>query len=63
MDTFLERKIVVGQRQFTSGHGMVGKKEDCNQVTDFMRSRNLKEDMTEDRHLWRLEVDGRLLTV
>ena len=25
-----------------------------NQVTDFMRSRNMKEDMTEDRHLWRL---------
>ena len=29
-----------------------------NQVTDFVRSRNV-----EDRHLWRLGVDGRLLTV
>ena len=34
-----------------------------NQVTDFMRSRNMEEDMTEDRHLWRLGVDGRLLAV
>ena len=32
-----------------------------NQVMDFMRNRNLEEDMAEDRHLWRLEVDGRLL--
>ena len=28
-----------------------------NQATDFMRSRNLKEDMVEYRHLWRLGVD------
>ena len=33
------------------------------QVTDFMKSRNMEEDMTEDRHLWRLGVDGRLLAV
>jgi hypothetical protein len=30
-------------------------------VTDFMRSRNIKEDMAEDRNLWRLGVDGQLL--
>ena len=34
-----------------------------NEVTDFMRSRNMEEDMTEDRHLWRLGMDGRLLAV
>ena len=34
-----------------------------NQMTDFMRSRNLEEDMAEDRHLWRLGVDGLLLAV
>ena len=28
-------------------------------MTDFMRSRNMKEDMGEDRQLWRLEVNGR----
>ena len=26
-------------------------------ATDFMRSRNMEEDMPEDRHLWRLGVD------
>jgi hypothetical protein len=30
-----------------------------NQVTDFMKSRNMEE----DRHLWRLGVDERLLAV
>ena len=34
-----------------------------NQVTDFMRSRNMEEDMAEDRHLWRLGVDAGLLAV
>ena len=34
-----------------------------NQVTDFMKSRNMEEDMAEDRHLWRLGMDGRLLAV
>ena len=29
-----------------------------NQVTDFMRSRNLEEDMADDRRIWRLRVDG-----
>ena len=33
------------------------------QVTDFMMSGNMEEDMAEDRHLWRLGVDGRLLAV
>ena len=28
-----------------------------------MKSRNMKEDMAEDRHLWRLGVDERLLGV
>ena len=34
-----------------------------NQVTDFIKSKNMEEDMAEDRHLWRLGVDGRLLAV
>jgi hypothetical protein len=34
-----------------------------NQVTDFMKSRNMEEDMAKDRHLWPLGVDGRLLAV
>ena len=34
-----------------------------NQVTDFMKSKGMEEDMAEDRHLWRLGVDGRLLAV
>ena len=33
------------------------------QMTDFMRSRNMEEDIAEDRHLWRLGVDGRFLAV
>ena len=34
-----------------------------NQVTDFMRSRNVEEVMAEDRRLWRLGVDTRHLGV
>ena len=34
-----------------------------NQVKELMRSRNMEEDMAENRHLWRLGVDGRLLAV
>ena len=34
-----------------------------NQVTDFMRSRNMVEDMADDRNLWCLGVDGRFLAV
>ena len=34
-----------------------------NKVTDFMKSRSMEEDMAENRHLWRLGVDGRLLAV
>ena len=46
MDTSLEWKIVIGQRRFISGHHMVGGQQSWkNQVTDFMRSRNLEEDM------------------
>ena len=30
-------------------------------MTDFMGNRNMEEDMAEDRHLWGLGVDGRLL--
>ena len=32
-----------------------------NQVTDFMESRNMEGDMSEDRHLWRSGVDERSL--
>ena len=28
-----------------------------NQVTDFMKSRNMEEDMAENRYLWRLGID------
>ena len=65
METYLERKIVVDQRRFTSGHRTVGEEEESwkNQLTNFMRSRNMEEDKAEDRHLWRLGVDGRLLAV
>ena len=34
-----------------------------NYVMDLMRSINLEEDMAEDRYLWRLGVNGRLLVV
>ena len=27
-------------------------------MTDFMKSKNMEEDMAEDRHLWRLGVDA-----
>ena len=52
MDTSLEWKIVVDQGRFTSGHRTLGGEDLNNQVTDFMRSRNMEEDMAEDRHLW-----------
>ena len=32
-------------------------------MTDFMKSRGMEEDRAEDRHLWRLGVDRRLLAV
>ena len=32
-------------------------------VTDFMGSRNQEEDMVENRHIWRLSVDGRLTAI
>ena len=68
MDIFLEWKIVVGQRRFTSGHRTVGgEEEDRNNrggtKMDFMKSRNMEEDMAEDRLLLRLGVDGRPLAV
>ena len=67
MDTSLEWKVIVGQRRFTSGNRTVGGERPQqswkNQVTDCMRSRNMEEDMVEDRHLWRLRVDGQLLPV
>ena len=34
-----------------------------NQVTGFMKSRNMEEDMAENRHLWRLGGDGRILPI
>ena len=55
MDTTLEWKIVICQI-FNSGQRTVGREEEDrkNKVTDFMRSRNMEEDL----HLWRLEVMG-----
>ena len=56
MDTSLEWKIVVGRICQWTPHGRRerGKPQQSwkNQVTDFMRSRNMKEDMAEGRHLW-----------
>ena len=34
-----------------------------NQVVEFMRSRNMEEDMAEDKHLWRFGIDRQLLVV
>ena len=34
-----------------------------NQVTDFMKGRNLEENMAEGRHIWHLGVNGRLLAL
>ena len=34
-----------------------------NQGTDFIRSRNMGEDMAENKHLWRLGKDSRLLPI
>ena len=50
MDTSLEWKIVLGQRRLT-------------QVTDFMRSRNMEEDMVEYRYLWLLGMDRLFLAL
>ena len=56
----LEWKMVVGQRRFTNGHLTVVVEQE---VTDFIRSRNLEDDMAEDIHLWRLEMNGRILAM
>ena len=61
MDASLEWKIVV-DRRFTSGHRTIGGQHERTKM-DFMRSRNIEEDMAEDRHLWRLGVDRRLLAI
>ena len=50
-------------KKFTSGHRTVGGEEEDRNNHDFMKSRNMEEDMAENRHLWRLGVDGRLLAV
>ena len=34
-----------------------------NKVTDFARSRNVDENVAEDRYTWRLRMDKRLLAV
>ena len=57
MDTYLEWNIY----QWTPNGRRRGRPKHSwkNQMTDFMRSRNLDE----DRHLWRLGVDGWFLVV
>ena len=67
MDTALEWKKVLGRRS-TSGHSKVGGKRKQqkswkNQVTNFMRSRNMEKYMAEDRYLWRLGMDRRLVAI
>jgi hypothetical protein len=32
-------------------------------IDNFMRRRNMEEDIAEDRHLWRLGMDRRLLAI
>ena len=66
MDPSIEWKLVVDRIYQWTPHGRRrGRTQQSwkNQVTDFMRSRNVEEDMAEDRHLWRLEVGGRLSAV
>ena len=58
MGTSFEWKIVVGQRRLNQW-----KQSWKNQVKDFMRGRNMEEDIAEDRHVWHLRVDGWLLAV
>ena len=67
MDTFLEWKIVIGRKRFTSGHRTLEEEEEeekedrnnhkKNEVTDFTNSKNMEEYMAEDIQLWRL-VEG-----
>jgi hypothetical protein len=43
---------VAGRIRFTSGQSTVGGEQSWkNQVTEFMRSKNMEEDMAEHRHL------------
>ena len=62
VDSCWERKIY--QR---TPHGRRGRERlqqsSKNKVIDFMRSRNLEEDMAEDRHLWRCGSEEWLLAV
>ena len=69
MDAYLEWMIIVGQRRFTSGHRTVREEEEDHnnhggtKWRNFLRSKNMEEDMAEERYLWRLGVDVRLLAV
>ena len=48
----------------TSGREKEGKKGRTGKgMTNFMRWRKMEDDMTEDRHLWRLGVGGQPLSV
>ena len=61
MDTSLEWPKKIYQWTLTVG----GEEEDRKNHggTNFMKSRNMEEDMAEDRHLWHLGVDGRFMAV
>ena len=61
----MEWKIAIGQRRFTSGHRTVGGEEEdhTNNERTSTRSRNMEEEMAEDRYLQRLGMDRRLLAI
>ena len=69
MDTYLEWKVVSRWPNKIYQWTPVGGKEERsqqswkNQAINFTRSRNMDENMAEERHFWRLGVDGRLLAV
>ena len=53
---------------FTIGHRRIGGEEEDgkswkNEVTDFMRIKNMGEDTAEDKEIWRFGMDRRLLGV
>ena len=61
-DTYLKWIISVGRRSFNWHRTIKIEKEDL-QVTDFTRNKNMEDEMTEDRCLWRLGKDRWLLAV
>ena len=58
--------IFNGRTRITSGHRTVGRPQQSLKRQSSLEAEirsNTEEDMAEDRYLWRLGVDGRLLAV